>query len=261
MKTKRILSALLALLAFAGLFTVGASAAWVAPEGAQTLSVKTAGWGYKEVSWAITGNVAEFLAAVEAKEATYEWLVVNAKGATIPVKAENGLADLRDATAGKLVLVLTPGKIKNYGTFTVTLNLNGTPSQSVSVTLVDDTALVAAIAAAKAVAANPDDRYAEAFIAGVNEAIAAAEALLPSETITAEIAAAAVAALEAAISPKEYKLSGVAFLDDFLASRIEGLWNAYDAIAAPFQRLNELNWSSITTLIVNTFIAIFTIGY
>lgn len=261
MKVKRILSVLLALLMAACLLGTGASAAWEAPEAAQTFSVKSAGWGYKEVSWAVTGEAADFFADLAAGGATYSWQVVDADGRTILVKAVNGLADLRDKAAGSLVLVMTPGQIKNYGAFTVTLNLCGVASEAVTVTLADDSALSAAIAEAKAVAANPNDRYTDAFILRVENAVAAAEALLGSAAMTADAALIAVATLRAAFAEPEYALTGVGFLDDLLAPRIAGLWGCFDAIASPFRALRNLNWSSITTLILNTIIAIFTIGY
>ena len=261
MKAKRILSVLLALLMAAGLLGIGASAAWEAPEAEKTLSVMSAGWGYKEISWAVTGEAADFFADLDADEIAYEWLVVNAAGATIAVKAENGLADLPDSTTGNLVLVMTPGKIKNYGEFKVTLNLNGVPSGTVTVTLVDDTALNDAIAAAKAYAANPNGRYTDCFVLQVENAIAVAEGLLGSATMTAAKAEAAVAALKASYATQDYMLTGIGFLDDFLAPRIAGLWGSFDAITTPFRTLQNLNWSSITTLILNTIIAIFTIGY
>ncbi len=260
MKTKRILSALFALLTFVVTLSVGASAAWTPPDAVQSLSVKSTGWAYKEVSWAVTGDAAEFFAAVTAGEITYNWLVVNAKGVTVPVKAENGLEDLRDDAEGSLVLVMTPGQIKNYGTFTVTLNLNGVASQSVSVNLVDDTDLAAAIDAALAEAANPNGRYSDAYIAKLNAAIGVAMASqgMEGDTITAEAAAEAVSALWGIVAEKEYKLTGVGFLDDFLAPRIAGFWASFDSFTAP---LRAINWGVVWKLIVKTITAMFTVNY
>ncbi|MDR1928139.1 MAG: hypothetical protein LBQ33_05820 [Oscillospiraceae bacterium] len=252
MKMKKGLSLLAALCVLLSIFGVfGVFAAWEAPEAGFALSLKSADWEYKEISWTLP-------AEVEPAALRYDWLVKTAGGITVPITERNGLAAQVDSTANALVLIVQPGAIRNFGQLTVTLTVNSILSAPVSFWLLDDDALAAKAEEVQALAANPNGRYSDAYVTLLKDALKDVDALYANEVATPALIEAQIAALDAAIAQVSYRLTGLAALDDLVADIVPGFWSFVDTIAAPFRWLQDVpDWSVIGALIKNTLIAMF----
>ncbi|MCL1951278.1 MAG: hypothetical protein FWF60_00475 [Oscillospiraceae bacterium] len=143
---------------------------------------------------------------------------------------------------GVLALVL-----KAQGRFRVSLVLGGAESEVYEVQLLDDSALQTALASARLLAANPNNRYDAAYIARLKQAIAAAEALYTQPAgVTREAMDAKTAGLRALAGSPVFARGSSALLNR-LAPR---WWKFVDAVTAPFRWLQDFpTWGSFFTLL------------
>ena len=171
----------------------------------------------------------------------YEWRVrvLSPSGEWVP--AQDALAQELPAE-GVLALVL-----KAPGRYLVSLVLGGVESEAYEALLLDDDALQEALAAARALAANPNNRYDAGYVARLKQAIAAAESLYTQPAgVTLEGLNARAAALRSlAASPV------LAQSDSALLNRLApGWWKFVDTVTAPFRWLQDYpRWGGLFTLL------------
>ena len=175
----------------------------------------------------------------------YEWRVeiLSPGGDWYPVPPDvPGVLTQELPAEGVLALV-----IKSPGLFRVSLVLGGAQSEVYQVQLLDDNALQAALASARVLAANPNNRYDAGYVARLKQAIAAAEALYTQpagvtreamETKTADLCALAGSPV-------------LARSNSTLVNRLApGWWKFVDAVTAPFRWLQQFpTWGSFFTLL------------
>ena len=158
-----------------------------------------------------------------------------------------------DVPAGALLTQELPAEgvlalvLKAPGRYRVSLSLGGAESEIYEAQLLDDTALQAALASARARAANPNKRYDADYVARLQQAIAAAEALYTQPAgVTGEAMSARTADLLALADNPVWARGGSALL-----SRLApGWWKFVDAVTAPFRRLQDYyTWGGFFTLL------------
>ena len=143
---------------------------------------------------------------------------------------------------GVLALVL-----KAPGRYRVSLVLDGGESAVYEALLLDDAALQAALASARALASNPNKRYDEGYVARLKQAIAAAEALYTQPAgVTRETMDARTAGLRALAGNPVLAKSSFALFNRLAP----GWWKLVDTITAPLRWLREYpSWGSFFTLL------------
>ena len=137
--------------------------------------------------------------------------------------------------------------IKTPGHFRVSLALGRALSEVYEVQLLDDSALQAALVSARALAANPNNRYDSLYILRLKQAIAAAEApYAHPEGVTREAMDAKTAALQALVDNPVLERSNSALVNRLAP----GWWKFVDAVTAPFRWLQDFpTWGSFFTLL------------
>ena len=213
MRTRRMLGALLLAALLTALLTTGA--------GAAGFPLARSG------SW----QQMEFRRSADTSQ-DYEWHVqrLSPCGEWLDVPA-NALLTQEFAAEGVLALVL-----KAPGRYRVSLSLGGAESEVYEAQLLDDTALQAALASARALAANPNKRYDAEYVARLQQAIAAAEALYTQPAgVTGEAMSTKTADLLALADDPVWARGGSALANRF----VPGWWKFVDAVTAPFRRLQD----------------------
>ena len=226
MKLKRVLSAVLALALLAA-FGMQGAAAWEAPP-AIALS-QSGSWQQAEFRWAVPGDAAAFFAGVDDGTVTYQWNIAWLQ----PGASLFAVNELRQE--GLIVLSMLPSHARGLSSYQVSLTVNGQSSEWFDLWLFGDMELQELLAQANRLAQNPNRRYCAEYIAQLQTAIAAAQALYTTDDITPEQFAAQLEQLRALVAAPELALTSNNFVNRFIPS----WWRFVDFVATPFRWLQD----------------------
>ena len=232
MRLRRVLGVLLAALLLAGFALPGAAAA------GEAQVLQTGGWQQAEFRW-----------AGEADEVSWQVYRVE-DGALTPVPLHESFA-AQLAQDGLFVLSLRAAE-PLFGRFKVTITADGETGTAGYVWLLCDSELQTVIAQARQVAQNPNGRYCDAYIARLQAAIAAAQALYAADDVIPGDMAAQVRQLQFLVAAPELSMTGNGLFNRF----IPGWWRVVDAVAAPFRR-TQSRTEIILPIIGQVFTAMF----
>ncbi|MDR2525759.1 MAG: hypothetical protein LBC83_06220 [Oscillospiraceae bacterium] len=256
MRTKRIVSVLLAVLMTLSVFgVVSASAAasavdgWVSVVDGFALDT-TARTNGKEVYWtafkkdAAGANNTDFWSILAAQGISYEWVVLY-EGGTANMMGSSGVSKIAEESANKLTAIITPGNPAKYGKYEVTLALTkGTETRTSEVKkvwLVDDADYKDKLAKCNAILANPDNRYTGDYLDEVQAAVTNAKLLVDVGDPTIERYNQAETILQAALDlTPVYQLTGWDVVDQiFPQPLLKIIWDTVDTVNKALGFYNE----------------------
>ena len=226
MKLKCVLSAVLALALLAAFGMQGAAAREAPP--AIALS-QSGSWQQAEFRWAVPEDAAAFFAAVDDGTIAYRWNVSRASRGNLRYVVN----ELRQEDMLVLsIMTSRPG----FTTYQVSLTVNGQTSEQHEVWLFNDAGLQALIAQANRLAQNRSRRHCAEYIAQLQTAIAAAQALYATdEAVTQSDITTAVDALRGLVAAPELARTSNNFVNRF----IPNWWRFVDFVATPFRWLQD----------------------